>query len=187
MKNLLNCHAFGLHSFPISQDQNGLYRRVFYAGQEHMLWRPYEVAIHPHHTDIRITVLEGVLFNHIYKLNSRGDSYGMYQWNSHILNGSGSFEYLGKRKVKQVSNVHIRAGESFSMKACELHTVFVSKGQTCVWLIEESAPSCEYVPVNYSPYNLAKWSPEGLYIEVGEATKMQYIGKYMEAIEKLHK
>lgn len=48
MKNLLNCHSKGLHSFPISFEC-GLYRRVFVATEEHNLWKgnPLEIAIHP--------------------------------------------------------------------------------------------------------------------------------------------
>ena len=69
MKNLLNCHSVGLHSFPISFE-NGLYKRVFYADSKHFMWRPFEIAVHPHHVDIRITVLEGALFNPIFKIGS---------------------------------------------------------------------------------------------------------------------
>ena len=53
MKNLLNCHSVGLHSFPITFE-NGLYRRVFYADTDHQMWRQFEVVVHPHHVDIKI-------------------------------------------------------------------------------------------------------------------------------------
>lgn len=80
MKNLLNCHSVGLHSFPISFE-NGLYKRIFYADT-----------------------------------------------------------------------------------------------------IEETKPTCDYFPFNYSPYDLSQWSSEGLYIEVDESVKQKYISKYLKLI-----
>jgi hypothetical protein len=65
------------------------------------------------------------------------------------------------------------------MKACELHTVQIEKGKRCVWLIEESIPTCDYFPINYSPHDLSTWKPDGLYIEVGDSVKENYIGKFL--------
>lgn len=86
MKNFLNCHTVGLHSFPVSFE-NGLYKRIFYAEENHYLWKPIELAIHPHHVDIKITVLDGKLFNPIYEIHNDGDVFNKFQWESHILNG----------------------------------------------------------------------------------------------------
>lgn len=177
MKNFLNCHSKELHSFPISFE-NGLYRRVFYADNNHFLWRPFEVAVHPHHVDIKITVLDGVLCNPIFTVGT-GEMVNKWQWNSHILNGSGGFEYLGEEKMERISNITYKAGESVSMKACELHTIVIEKGKKCVWLIEESMASCDYFPINYSPHDLSTWSPDGLYLEVDDVVKEKFIGKYL--------
>ena len=182
MKNLLNCHSIGLHSFPISLSEDGLYRRIFYAAPNHNLWKPVEIAIHPHHVDIKITVLDGVLYNPIYHENPLGKSFGMFKWNSHILNGNGGFEKVGKKKLSKLSNNSYSKGESILMKACELHTVQIEKNQKCVWLIEEYKPSCEYFPINYSYDDLEKWTPDGLYIEVSDSVKDMYIGKYLKSL-----
>lgn len=179
MKNLLNCHCIGLHSFPISLSENGLYKRIFYAEIHHEMWKPFEIAIHPHHVDIKITVLEGELFNPLYELNESGEAFKKFLWNSHILNGKGGFEYLGEQKLKQLSNLKYCQGETVTMKACELHTVQIEKGKRCIWLIEESKPTCDYFPINYSKNDLEKWNSKGLYIECGEAVKKIYIGKYL--------
>lgn len=178
MKNLLHCHTEGLHSFPISL-VNGFYRRIFYAEENHNLWKPVELAIHPHHVDIKITVLEGVLYNPLYRTDVNGYDFNTFKWNSHILNGNGGFEYKGIEKLSLVSNNEYSQGESVIMQACELHTVFVEKGKKCVWLIEESIPTCDYFPINYSPYDLTKWTPDGLYVEVDDEIKERYIGKYL--------
>lgn len=180
MKNLLNCHAIGLHSFPLSFE-NGLYRRIFYADTNHELWKPIEVAIHPHHVDIHIKVLEGVLYNPIYKLDENGDVFGKFIWNSHILNGNGGFEHLGEERLSLETNHCYGKGQSVTMKSCELHTVFVGKSTRCVWLIEEHIPSCDYFPINYSNRDLTNWTPNGLYIEVGNHVRDTFIGQYLTA------
>jgi hypothetical protein len=179
MKNLLNCHCIGLHSFPISIDKNGFYKRIFYADTNHELWKPYEVAIHPHHVDIKITVLEGRLFNPLFKLSESGEVFKKYLWNSHILNGVGGFEYLGEDKLELVSNTEYKKGEQVQMAARELHTVQIEKGKICVWMIEEQKRSCDYFPINYSKNNLENWSTQGLYIECSEDVKNKYISKYI--------
>lgn len=178
MKNLLNCHSVGLHSFPISFE-NGMYKRIFYADFNHSLWKPCEIAIHPHHVDIKITVLEGTLFNLLYEVNKDGEVYKKYKWNSHILNGNGGFELLGEERLSSIASEAYAKGESCYMKACEMHTVFVEKGEKCIWLIEESEPTCEYIPVNYSLHDLTKWTSNGLYIEVDDETKKTFISKFL--------
>lgn len=182
MKNLLNCHSIGLHSFPISL-KDGLYKRIFYAEENHNMWRPFEIAIHPHHVDIQISVLEGELYNPIYEISPKKGIYmNKYKWNSHILNGKGGFEDLGVEVLVRKSNKKYKSGDDVFMKACELHTVQIEKGKKCVWLIEESIPSCEYFPINYSIYDLSKWSPDELYVEVGDDVKEKYISKYLNLI-----
>lgn len=178
MKNLKNCHSIGLHSFPISFE-NGLYKRIFYADTNHNLYKPFELAIHPHHVDITIRVLEGELFNPLYQISSKGDLFNTFRWNSHILNGKGGFTLIGQERLKQISNHSYTKNQSVTMKSCELHTVQVNKNQKCVWLIEEQIPSCEYFPINYSPNDLTKWNSDGLYIEVNDVYRNELIKHYI--------
>lgn len=178
MKNLLNCHSIGLHSFPVSLE-NGLYKRIFYAEDVHVLWKPLEIAIHPHHVDIKITVLKGELINIIYDYHPSGERFKRFKWNSHILNGKGGFEYLGQDSLKMVSDYHYRVGGSVQMKACEMHTVQIEKGSKCIWLIEESIPSCEFDTIAFSKHDLTAWTADGLYVEVDDEIKRKYIGKYL--------
>jgi len=180
MKNLLNCHSVGLHSFPISFENN-LYERIFYADTNHRLWKenPLEVAIHPHHVDIKITVLEGTLYNCLYKEESNGDRWKTFVWDSVILNGKGGFKDSGYGHLQFISKTPYKQGEEILMKACELHTVFVEKGKKCVWLIEEEIPTCEYFPLNYSNWDLTKWTPKNLYIEVSDEVKNKFISPYI--------
>lgn len=78
MKNLLDCHTKNVHSFPISL-VDGFYKRIFYAEENHNLWKPIEIAIHPHHVDIKITVLEGVLYNPMYEISKSGKEYNTFR------------------------------------------------------------------------------------------------------------
>lgn len=178
MKNLLNCHSIGLHSFPISF-VDGLYKRIFYADENHNLWKPFELAIHPHHVDIKLTILEGELYNPLFEVNEEGNTFKKYQWKSHILNGTGGFEYLGDENLIEISRKKYGPGDVVIMKACELHTVNIDQNKKCVWLIEESKPTCDYFPVNYSTVDLSTWKPDGLYIEVDDSVKEKYIGKFL--------
>jgi len=182
MKNLLHCHSKNLHSFPISF-LDGMYKRVFYATEEHNLWKvdPLEIAIHPHHVDIKITVLYGTLFNIVYAETSGGaisELFKTFKWNSHIQNGNGGFEAVGEAELLCIRMDEIKAGQSVTMKACELHTVFVEQGKKCVWLIEETRPTCDYFPINYSNVDLSQWTPDGLYVEVGDDVKDEYLKNY---------
>lgn len=182
--HLLDCHSKGLHSF-IIDCRDGLYRRVFYATYQHNLWKPGEIAIHPHHTDITITVLEGKLYNILYELTDDpgiGIAISSYQWQSHIGSGSGAFKYVGPARIRKISCDGFGPGEQIHMKACELHTVEVDMGQKCVWLIEESIPSCEYFPINYSIHDLTRWTPDGLYNKCDDATAQLYLEKYQSQI-----
>ena len=183
MKNLYNCHTIGLHSFPISFDVGKqLYRRVFYAAKNHHLWKPFELAIHPHHVDIKITVLEGELFNPLYEIHPDGEIFQKYRWRSEIKEGNGGFQHLGTEKIREISNLSYKKGESTTMKACELHTVYVEKGKRCVWLIEEEIPTCDYFPINYSPYSLDGWDTKKLYIEADDRTRNCLLFPYLEQI-----
>lgn len=182
MKNLFNCHSIGLHSFPISFE-NGLYKRIFYADTNHNMWKPFELAVHPHHVDIKITVLDGEIYNPIYEISNSSDPLAFlikeFQWNSHILNGKGGFKYLREVHLKEISNISYKKGDVVEMKACELHTVQIERNKKAVWLIEETVPSCEYFPLNYSHEDLTMWDPSGLYIEVSDKVKNLYIEKYL--------
>lgn len=186
MKNLLNCHSIGLHSFPVSFE-NGLYKRIFYADYNHNLWKtdPLELAIHPHQVDIKITVLEGILFNPLFEVSSNpndGTIFQKYQWDSVILNGKGGFRYLGSDTLKSLSYSSYKKGESTIMKSCEMHTVSVSRGYRAVWLIEESVPICEYFPISYSNHDLTKWNQQDLYLEVNDEVKDFFIRDYLKLI-----
>lgn len=174
MKNLINCHCIGLHSFPVSFENN-LYKRIFYAAENHELHKPFMIAIHPHHVDITIRVLKGSLHNITYAIDETGEELMKFKWNSVILNGAGGFEFQGHEKLKEIGNIQYSEGESVFMKACELHTVYIKEGEVCCWEIIEEVPTCEYFPFNYTKHDLSTWKSDGLYLECSDEQKNEFL------------
>lgn len=165
MKNLLNCHVIGMHSFPITKSED-LYERIFVTGKNHELHPrdTFNLAIHPHHVNIKITVLKGELTNVIYRLDDEGElELGEYEFKSVINNGQGGFTKIGNKRLTKISENTYHPGESFSMESCDMHTVFVPEGMESAWLVQEDIPSCDYFPVSYSDQDLTKWDQSLLY------------------------
>lgn len=177
MKNLLNCHVIGMHSFPI-KISGGLYQRVFTTTKEHVLHRrrPIPLAIHPHHVGIKITVLKGELTNVLYRLDDEGDlELGEFEYKSHILGKGGYFEYRKQQRLKMISEITYKEGESFFMESCDMHTVVVPERMESAWLVQEELPTCDYFPVSYSDQDLEEWDTVGLYLEITPEQAQKYL------------
>ena len=177
MKNLLNFHCVGVHSFPLEY-KDGLYKRVFYADKNHELYKDSAIAIHSHHVDLKITVLKGQLDNKVYALDDqRGEEYNKYRWDSHISGGCGKFISLGKQNLSLTRYESYDSGYSFFLRSDLLHTVFVPENRVCSWLVEEFPASKPYDGINYSKVNLENWTAEGLYIECDDQTANKYLSE----------
>lgn len=178
MKNLLNCHVIGMHSFPVTETDN-LYERIFTTTSDHVLHDTdkMQLAIHPHHVNITITVLKGVLTNIIYQLNPKGAiELDEYIFSSVIKNGYGGFKKIGTKNLVLVSEITYKKGDSFSMESCDMHTVRVPKGMESAWLVQEDVPTCDYFPVSYSDMDLERWNQLGMYQPVNDRVRDAFIG-----------
>jgi len=125
MEYLFNCHVIGMHSFPITTSE-GLYERIFTTSSNHVLHNreQLELAIHPHHVNIKITILKGKLTNVIYRLDEDGDiELGEFVFSSAIKNGAGGFKRIGSKRLRRISETTYKNGESFSMEACDAYSV----------------------------------------------------------------
>jgi hypothetical protein len=176
MKNLLDCHCIGVHSFPL-QYENGLYRRVFYADRYHGLHDDNAIAIHPHHVDLKITVVKGTLCNRNYVVSDERGSelFGKYKWESHISGSAGKFVKLGTERLVMSEFGAYSEGCSFNLRSDQLHTVYVPSNTICAWLVEEFPASAPYDAINYSKMDLELWSPKGLYTECNDVVKASYL------------
>lgn len=179
MKHILNCHSFGTHSFQIAEHE-GLSKRIFYADYHHNLWKPFEIAVHPNHTDIQITVLEGRLHNFIYEPSEKGMAVNKYKFLSAIKGEGGCFSWQNMAFITPTGSEVIKAGQYTHMVASDLHTIYVEQGEKCIWQIVEYKATYAHSGMNYSPYDLSKWSSEGLYTSVDETVARKYIDKYVQ-------
>lgn len=184
MKNLLNCHCIGVHSFPLEY-KDGLYKRIFYADKNHELYKDSAIAIHSHHVDLKITVLKGILNNKVYALDDqRGETYNKYRYNSYISNGCGMFTNLGEQKLSLTRYESYDEGCSFELRSDWLHTVFVPENCICSWLVEEFPASRVYDGINYSKQKLENWTAKGLYLECDDQTANEYLSEIKPALDK---
>lgn len=180
-ESLMNCHVPGVHSLILDKDDNGFYTRMFITDRDHTLWKnqcgitnkkwdDLSVAIHPHHCDIEIYVIRGIFWNVEFSLKTKRGvekdevELGRWEWVSEIKNtGKGGFEPFGTQKLVKTNVRYLPEKQFHKMKSDELHTVFISKGQICAWIIQESEASVPNTGTCYSNADLSKWTPEGLY------------------------
>lgn len=178
-KSLLNCHVQGLHSFVL--DARGDYlTRMFVTSPNHLLWKnhcgmmtkewhPLSVAIHPHHVDIEIYPIFGLLWNVEFKVKkNKGENpndclLDAFKWESEILSGNGGFKWCGEKVLQLQQHRSMMWRRKYSMRADDLHTVYVTKGQTSAWIIQEKVATGKYDGITYSNADLTQWTPEGLY------------------------
>lgn len=148
-KSLVNCHAAGVDS--IVFDGVGK-MRLFYADRDHDLWKPFEVALHPHHCDITIIPIEGSnVINISGEYSDQGTIMNCYLYESGI-NGKINFKYVGPISIEYRDGFHI--GDGLSMKATNLHTIKVPKNEVAAWFVFEGKENEKYIPVCYSPIRL---------------------------------
>jgi hypothetical protein len=178
-KSLLNCHVQGVHSFIL--DAYGDYlTRMFVTSGDHLLWKnhcgmmtkewsPLSVAIHPNHVDIEIYPIFGLLWNVEFKVKkNKGENpndclLDAFKWKSEILSGKGGFKWCGEKTLQLQEHRSMMWRRKYSMRADDLHTVYVTRGQTSAWIIVEKVATRKYDGICYSNVDLTQWTPDGLY------------------------
>jgi hypothetical protein len=193
-KSLLNCHTKGLHSIILNQRRDGLLTRMFVTTEDHDLWKnhcgmmtkewhPLSVAIHPHHVDIEIYPIWGLLWNVEFKVkknkgaNPNDCLLDAFKWQSEILSGRGGFKWSGEKILQLQEHRSMMWRRKYTMKSNDLHTVYVTRGQVAAWIIQEYPATSGYDGITYSNVDLTKWTSEGLY---QKPTKEQIIDIFKE-------
>lgn len=176
-RSFLNCHAKDLHSIMLLEPPGHMIR-LFIAmpgnelyKNENPLGKDQVIAFHPHHCDLTLHCVKGSFKNWIIReafpddYNDHCFDIGKYKFNSLILEGKeqGGFTFIDKVKVKTVSDVIYRAGESVHMKAWEVHTVNVSHTQVTAWFVYEGEENKGYLPNAYSMADLVRQDMSELY------------------------
>lgn len=163
-KSYINCHCYGLHSVMLLESP-GKTIRMFVAEEEHMMWKNLDItnhenelsiAVHPHHCDITLLNVKGMVKNIAVKSfysdpNHPNFYMTRYQYNSQIKDGECRFVSDGRASFNHVEVTEISPrNPSISMKANELHTIFVPKGQFAAWLVFEGKEDPNYKSVCFS-------------------------------------
>lgn len=133
--------------------------RLFVTDKNHELhfntWANPEqsIAFHPHHCDVTLHCVQGVLHNIIVeKINPDfyADVFEAYRYKSSILNNQGSFEWFARVKLKQKCMNVLLPGDSEFMSARTIHTIRCFRDTVNAWFVYEGKKNPEYQPVCYS-------------------------------------
>jgi hypothetical protein len=152
-KSLKNCHVKGVHSIMLSEAP-GKTIRLYIATEDHNLYKRsgLQVAFHPHHCNITIDVISGSIDNWMIVLDDRGDILlDKYLYRSKILEGGMSFELIETDLFFETALIDtINKGESAFMKADQLHTINIKRGERAAWFVYEGLEDVNYQPYCYS-------------------------------------
>lgn len=159
-----NCHVRGVDSIVLAENvDTGELVRVFWANPGHELYHNHDiespdlrVALHPHHCDIRITPIFGDLMNIV--VTPGFDMFvNTWEYVSGIANSRGYFRQLPEQEG--FGSIHRDVLTSpCDMTHDQVHTVFVPKGQTAAWLVEEGPTNGRANPrLCYSNSDLTKF------------------------------
>ena len=189
-KSCRDCHVWGVDSLVLDDSDKMI--RMYVARSNHELWKNYykptSVAIHPHHCDLTLNHVYGGVFNISYiksdKFNlasfRRSNNFKIWQYDSKLRNGKGSFEEKGYAHLYCSSYKKMNDGEKIQMNAYELHTMFVPEKELAAWIVEEGVEDKDYQPICYSNEDLQNFNSEGMYGKMDEA----YLDELLEELEK---
>lgn len=174
-KSLSHTHCRGLHSLVFRDKPNML--RLYFADSDHELWRNelfwseangerkfvynMSIALHSHKQDIRLFPIFGKVYNTLFVRYGPCISFNAYRYTSPILNTKPGFQHVGLERLGYANTLRLFS-ETF-MRAEELHTIYVPRGQKAAWLIEEGKEDLNYDNTCFSNHDLTKYSFEGLY------------------------
>jgi len=174
-RSLENCHVPGVHSLVLDATPGALVR-MFYASVDHNLWlnetkdgkfvHEMSLAMHGHHCDLDLVPVLGDFQNITTRvatdLHQSDILLDSFMWTSYINTGTGKFEPTGtERLLKPVSNLY--RDSRASMRADDLHTVFVERNTQAAWLVFEGREDPNYNAASYSNANLVNFTTHGLY------------------------
>ena len=189
-RSLRNCHTIGLDSIVLVHKDERCLVRLFVARPEHDLWlnnpvlkQPLSIALHPHHCDITLHVVKGVLHNHIARIGNVQGSYvrkmGQYLFRSAIKSGEpATFERQEDVEVSIPVTNHIWEGDRNYLSAEQIHTVSVTRGEVCAWFVYEGVENPNHIPLCWTDNHALVSKPlSGLYepmseVQVLEALKL---------------
>lgn len=165
---LMHCHVRGLASVML-HDEPGNRVRLFYATTEHEMWRnehpltrEMNLAVHPHHCDLTLALVFGRVCNtRFVALPSEAGDFHECRYDSAINGGAGGLARTGKTFVLQKVQQGWLYPSGDRMRADELHSIYVPKGEQAAWLVLEGNENPSYQPVCYTRNPV--FDPAGMY------------------------
>lgn len=150
-----NCHTHGLHSI-VLHDQPDNRCRIFYADSKHELWRntegsKFSIGIHAHHCDLTLIGLTGTPRSVQYAILPAADGdFEKCRYVSPFSGKPGSIVPTGEfAYMHKINSVNLDM-MTLDLKAHQLHTVYVDKGQSAAWMILEGGEDRHYQSVFWS-------------------------------------
>lgn len=140
------------------------------------------VAIHSHRRDIMLLHVFGTVVNHAFAHPVRHNMWPQieldsYRYTSPILSNSGGFDRYGPRLLAYDCSATLRdampdfarhdpnstlRGQLF-LPAKALHTIYVPRGCTAAWIVEEGDPDDAYDNTCFSNDDLGRFDFAGMY------------------------
>lgn len=154
---LMHCHVRGLASVMLHDEPDNRVR-MFYATEEHEMWRnnyplsdEMNPAVHPHHCDLMLLLIFGRVCNtrYIALPNSDGE-FKQCRYDSAINGGAGGLTPTGETFAMQKVQQAWLYPTGEKMRADELHSIYVPKGEQAAWLVLEGNSDPDYKPICYT-------------------------------------
>lgn len=181
LRGLKNCHVQGLFSIML-HDEPGNRMRLFYASTDHKLYTHPEdadaaLAAHPHHCDITLVHLFGIVLHTVYRFVEHADGpASKCNYQSAITGDSGSLQATGEigYLLPQSQNQLNLEGHVFS-PAKDVHGIYVPRNREAAWLVMEGTEDPTYEPVCYTanPY----FDPQGMYVQMDRSQCSAVLGR----------
>lgn len=170
-KSLVDCHCLGMDSLVIKGPPNMV--RMFIARPDHQLWRnsishnetlssryDFSVALHRHHCDVTLMPILGSVVNVTPATCSPAATVPMrsFKYFSPITDeeGEGGFESVDPHPIPIGLNERLIEAPLY-MKAAQLHTVYVPRGQVAAWFFWEGAENRNHNSIVYSNADLTNF------------------------------
>jgi hypothetical protein len=147
--------------------------RLYVTSEDHVLWNNtwdviknggMTIGFHAHHCNLTLDVVKGLISNTVISPTEDGDCVlDRYHYSSKIRNGAGGFEKHGVDTFSLVSDDFLHKGDSVTLEASDIHTVWASAGIVNAWFVYEGLEDPGYLPFCWSSANLSDIELSGLY------------------------
>lgn len=184
-RSLKDCHARGVDSI-LFDDTPGARIRLFIANENHELAANIpsntdkggllSVSYHPHHCDLSLEVVDGIIFNVSVEevrdgqfFNEHWPLFDKFRYQSAIKDGQCGFvkESSGHRfyrsAIMRSPGLVMPRGAELDLVADDLHTIGVHAGERAAWFVYEGAAEPNYENICYSNSDLENFDSSGMY------------------------